>query len=312
MNNPKKSYKLLIDINNQNLSSINNDTIIKISQLFNIEKSNVSKENKFGLDHYSFFENCLDLKKEIIKEIEEENDLSVLLISAWIEEISVYWLQKLFNKESCPIKKMVLLKMINDEHKHFLIFISTMKSFYLELDLAKEYNLVKNFDNTLSYSNSSTVKEELDFTEIVFEQFKGEVFTITELKYQYKETKCKIYKKIIKEILSDESSHVNSARYFKDLFTDNDIKLKFKRKIYSSMRLLNKTGMRPIRYSNFKNSFETRNINFNDYLTQIKNSKRSIEYVNDTYKKLYKLAKDIELISNMTYQDFINESGINR
>lgn len=309
--NNTNSYKLLINLGeDQNLSSITTETVKKITEYIKIEKLNINKDDLFGLNYYSFFEKC-NIDKSILLDIEKTNDLNTLLISAWIEEISVYWLQNLFNKEICPIKKMFFLKMLTDEHKHFLIIIGLIKNFYPTIDLVKEYNLIKNLDNTLSYSNPNS-KEQLDYTELVFEQFKGEVFTITELKYQYKKSKCKIYKTFIKQILSDESNHVNGAKQFKNLFTDPNTKLKFKRKIYSSMRLLNKTGMRPIRYSTYKISLENYNINIGDYIKDIRQSTRSMEYVNDTYKKLYKLCQDIEIIPNMTFNEFITDSGINK
>lgn len=261
--------------------------------------------NPFGLEHYSFFSEC-DISRDIVRKVEYNIEYNRLLLRCWTEEASVYWLNVLFNLETSPMRKNAIMSIMNDEHYHFMLFLNLLRLMYPETDLVSEYANVRN-----KFAVSGETVGLLDkFTplEIIFNHLKGEVYIESEFKYQYKETTSKLYKLALKKIFTDEVHHVGYSSTFADLFSADDIKEEYKRKVFVAVKSLVRKGMHLFDLYNFKEEFLKHGININDYHSVIKKSLRSRRFVINTIEGLYLFSKNIGILGYDDFSRFLAEA----
>jgi hypothetical protein len=260
-----------------------------------ISTDEIDPVDPIGLNHYSFFENC-NIDNAVRLAMEREINYSSILSFCLNEEASIFWINKLFNFEVNVANKLLLLNMMGDEYKHFLIYFQLLNILFPEknsfveankLKLTIEKNLLKTYDTD-------------DKNSLLFEQFADEGLIATIMTYQYKFTKSKFFKQYIKIILADETKHLNLPKRFEKEISKEE-KEKFKNMIIQKMKRIINTGIGGslVMYK-YKTVMESHGLDIKKWLPKMQSSEKAKYITTGSVLNLFKLAINLKLIDDST------------
>jgi hypothetical protein len=268
-----------------NFELIEFETIPELTNMLDLDFKNIDYENPMGLNHASFLVNT-SINKEVINSIENKILKNSILIRAKTEELSCQWLWRIFNSIEDPKLKLNLLSIIQDEYKHFLMFIYFFRKCFPENDLIYEYKNIQSSFVTKIENDDSPLMDEY----ILFEHFMGEICIAQDFKYYYKNSNSNLFKNFIKKILADESRHISCIPSIKNYLTN---KKSYTERIDKTIEFLHKKGMYIVDYLRYRSELKKYKINIENHLEDIKLSNKSITLSSYLTTNLLKMKEEI-------------------
>lgn len=290
------------DVNN--FSEINFDELSSISALTGINTDNYipSTTNPLGLNHYSFLEYCnIDplLSQQITQEIEFEN----ILLSCVTEELSSHYLIDHYHREQSFNRRLSLLEIATEEHKHTAIYLNILKLFYPHRNVVKILkDGCQQIDNNIDKPNTNTSS--------MFSHFLGEAIISASLKWEYKMTTNLIYKELLKVVLHDETRHMSKSYLFKSSQETINNKAKFLKIALLNTRIIITNAMSQPEYYMYANHLRKHNINFKEILPEIKKSQRAKNNVTTSVKNIFNVLVSLELVNHTNFEKYLIDANL--
>jgi hypothetical protein len=292
------------DINN--FSDINFDKLSSIASLTGIGTDHYipSTTNPIGLNHYSFLEYC-DIDPALSQKITQEIEFENLLLSCVTEEMSSHYLIDHYHREKSLDRRLSLLEIATDEHKHTAIYLNILKLFYPHKDVE---SILKNghqqIDDNIDKPNMNTSS--------MFGHFLGEAIISASLKWEYKMTTNLMYKDLVKVILHDETKHMSKSHMFNSSQETISNKEKFLKIALLNSRIIITNTMSQPEYYLYATYLRKHNINFKELLPDIKKSQRAKNNVVTSVKNIFNIVTSLELVNHKDFEKYLVDANLYR
>jgi rubrerythrin len=267
-----------------------------------------TKMNEYNLKiKNSYFEYC-DIPDCIKTAVDREIEFNSYMMFCVNEEVSVDWLYNFYSYSDNQYDKLIFIDIARDEYKHFLFYTDLIKELFPEKNFDEEY---KKYKNLVLYYNENFLKNlnQNSYSLAVFRHFMNETMFTVDLKYQYQHVQNVKVKEILKQIFSDESKHVALGKKLK-LSKDQENIKKFRKNIILEMNLILSRGVRPLDLRAYKTEMHKHGYDINDYLTQIKKSKKSKKLILGTVENLHKFGENFDCVEELDLENFLKKNNL--
>ena len=264
--------------------------------------------NEYNLEiKNSYFEYC-DIPDYVKTAVDRGIEFNSYMMSCVTEEVSVDWLYNFYSYSDNQHNKLIFIDIARDEYKHSLFYIDLIKELFSEKNFDEEY---KKYKNLVVYYNENFLKNlnQDSYSLVVFRHFMNEEIFNVNLKYQYQHMQNEKVKGILKQIFSDESNHIALGKKL-DLSKDQKNIEKFRKNIILEMNLILSKGIRYLDLQACKTEMHTHGYDINDYLAQIKKSKKSKRLVSETVEHLYKFGYHFNCVEDLDLENFLKKNNL--